>query len=193
MFILKYNIFLQECIFHQYLFKIKWRIYWTAYYQMRMPHKKSNSWLNTISCRRWVALSPIWRLFFAKYVHWYIHLATIAQWKYHNVITILGKDILSASLNVKLGKKVRQWCISPESLWPSIPNDTSEKPLFHALRNVGKWMLTDAFSPDQNNALVASDLSLIHFARNQKSQSGAVSRAIRRSRFSNHHGGMYAN
>ena len=48
---------------------------------------------------------------------------------------------------VKLGKKVHQWCISPESSWPSIPNETSEKPLFHALRNVGKWMLTDAFSP----------------------------------------------
>ena len=48
---------------------------------------------------------------------------------------------------VKLGKKVRQWCISSESSWPSIPNETSENPLFHTLRNVGKWMLTDAFSP----------------------------------------------
>ena len=61
----------------------------------------------------------------------------------------LGKN---ASLR-NVGGKVHQWCISPESFWPSFPNDMSEKPLFSCLRNVGKWMLMH-LARDQNNALV---------------------------------------
>ena len=62
-----------------------------------------------------------------------LHCAATAQWK-HNFYVMLGKSALLRHV----GKKVHQWCISPESFWLSFPYDTSEKPLFSCLRNVGK-------------------------------------------------------
>jgi hypothetical protein len=52
----------------------------------------------------------------------------------------------SASLR-HVGEKSASVAHRSRVFWPSFPNDTSQKPLFSCLRNVGKWMLTDAFSP----------------------------------------------
>jgi hypothetical protein len=52
----------------------------------------------------------------------------------------------SASLH-HVGEKSASVAHRSRVFWPSFPNDTSRKPLFSCLRNVGKWMLTDAFSP----------------------------------------------
>ena len=83
-----------------------------SYYQTRMPSKK-----RVPELIRYLVGVQISRLHFAKYVGYLLELgsapcATTAQWK-HNFYVTLGK---SASLDVTFGKKVHQWCISPESL-----------------------------------------------------------------------------
>ena len=61
-------------------------------------------------------------------------------------ITIRHVGAGSASLR-HVGEKSASVVHWSRVFWPSFPNDTSRKPLFSCLRNVGKWMLTDAFSP----------------------------------------------
>jgi hypothetical protein len=88
----------------------------------------------TVSCRDFI--SPHMSVF--SLMHHYYYISVYASLRH------VGAG--SASLR-HVGEKSASVAHRSRVFWPSFPNDTSRKPLFSCLRNVGKWMLTDANSP----------------------------------------------